>query len=393
MKAVEQERYHRTIRLEGMQGAHNIAVVGINNAIDFMLKKNQKEKLAMEKTIDALVDLSSSAQAGNLTKRISINEFEGIYKNLVMNMNLFVEKVAEPLDDIMNMMNAMSKGDLTYRIEKNYEGAFDLLKVNANSTAIKLSDTLEEIQNASQILFQAAEEITQGANELSKRTERQACNLEETAASMEEIASAVRQNTEHSKTSVSIAETSRDIVFKGGEIASKAIIAMENINSSSQKISDIIGMLDEIAFQTNLLALNASVEAARAGEAGRGFAVVAEEVRSLAKRSSSSSKEIKYIISESGLNVRQGVELVNETGKMLEDVMQSISEVVTLISEISSASSEQTVGLEQINRSVSNLDGMTQENASLVQESVATSESLKTNAANLIECSKFFKIH
>jgi methyl-accepting chemotaxis protein len=236
----------------------------------------------------------------------------------------------------------------------------------------------------------AASEIAAGSADLSARTEQQASSLEETAASMEELSATVRQNSENAQQANQLATTAREAADRGGRVTTQAVEAMTRIEGASQKISDIIGVIDEIAFQTNLLALNAAVEAARAGEAGKGFAVVASEVRTLAQRSAQASKEIKGLILDSGNQVKDGVKLVNAAGEALEGIVGSVKKVADIVSEIAAASAEQASGVEQVNSAVTQMDEMTQKNAALVEESAAAARSLEEQASELTRLIGFF---
>ncbi|MGE5477166.1 MAG: methyl-accepting chemotaxis protein, partial [Bacteroidales bacterium] len=238
----------------------------------------------------------------------------------------------------------------------------------------------------------AASEVAAGSQDLSQRSEQQASALEETAASMEELATTVRQNATNAQQANVLATEARDKAAVGGEVVGTAIAAMDRIEQSSQKIEDIVGMIDEIAFQTNLLALNAAVEAARAGDAGKGFAVVAQEVRNLAQRSAQASKEIKTLIAESSTQVRGGAELVKGAGKTLEDILGSVKRVADIVAEIAAASSEQASGIDQVNSAVTQMDEMTQQNAALVEESAAAAHALEDQSRELNRLMGFFQV-
>jgi methyl-accepting chemotaxis protein len=238
----------------------------------------------------------------------------------------------------------------------------------------------------------AASEIATGNANLSSRTESQASSLEETASSMEELASTVKQNAEHARHASQLVISTADIAANGGKVVGKVVETMASIKESSRKISDIIGVIDGIAFQTNILALNAAVEAARAGEQGRGFAVVAAEVRNLAQRSASAAKEIKTLISDSVEQVNTGGKLVDETGEAMDDIVTSVQLVTEIMSGIAEASQEQSAGIEQVNQAVGQMDEMTQQNAALVEEAATAAENLQEQAVKLAQAVSVFRL-
>jgi methyl-accepting chemotaxis protein len=294
------------------------------------------------------------------------------------------------LAEISEVMNAMAEGDLTKQLAGEYEGPFALLQTAINSTIDKMSETVNEINKTASSIALAASEISEGNVDLSQRTEEQASSLEETASSMDELTSTVRQNSDNARQANQLASNARGQAEKGGAVIKDAISAMTAISASSKKVTDIIGVIDEIAFQTNLLALNAAVEAARAGEHGRGFAVVASEVRNLAQRSASAAKEIKELINDSGEKVKEGSMLVDESGRTLEEIVMGAKKVGDIISEIAAAGVEQTQGIEQVNKAVTQMDEMTQQNAALVEQAAAASESLEEQGKGLQRLMTFF---
>ncbi|MCC5796135.1 MAG: PAS domain S-box protein [Methylophaga sp.] len=299
--------------------------------------------------------------------------------------------VEEVLKSTSEVMTAMSEGDLTTLMEGKYEGKIAELQHAINNTITKISNVVQEINESAISIATAASEITQGNVDLSQRTEEQASSLEETAASMEELTSTVRQNSDNARQANQLATSAREQAEKGGEVIHRAIEAMSAISSSSKKVTDIIGVIDEIAFQTNLLALNAAVEAARAGEQGRGFAVVASEVRNLAQRSASAAKEIKSLINDSSEKVEEGSKLVNQSGVTLEEIVTGAKKVGDIIAEIAAAGAEQTSGIEQVNKAVTQMDEMTQQNAALVEQAAAASESLDEQGKSLQRLMMFFR--
>ncbi|KKN26596.1 hypothetical protein LCGC14_0873140 [marine sediment metagenome] len=298
--------------------------------------------------------------------------------------------VEKTLSAVSVVMNAMAKGRLTETMDGEFDGEFALLQQAVNESVTKISSIVQDITEASLNISSAASEISQGNIDLSQRTEEQASSLQETAASMEELTSTVRQNSDNARQANQLAVDAREKAEKGGSVIQQAIQAMSAISASSKRVADIIGVIDEIAFQTNLLALNAAVEAARAGEQGRGFAVVASEVRNLAQRSAAAAKEIKELINDSGEKVREGSTLVNESGVTLEEIVAGAKKVGDIISEIAAAGSEQTSGIEQVNQAVTQMDEMTQQNAALVEQAAAASESLDEQGKHLERMVSFF---
>ncbi len=346
-------------------------------------------EVAIEKEIDVLVDAASS---GDFTRQVSLDGKVGFFLNLAKGLNKLVETTELGINDVLRTLGAMAKGDMTVRITREYQGAFEQLKINSNATAEKLTEIISEINQAAATISNGANEIAQGNTDLSQRTEEQASSLEETASSMEQMTSTVKQSAENAKHANSLAQEAQQKARSGGEVVSKAVSAMQAINSASKKIADIIGVIDEIAFQTNLLALNAAVEAARAGEQGRGFAVVAGEVRNLAQRSADAAKEIKGLIQDSVVKVEDGSKLVNESGYTLQEIVEAVQKVSSMMQDIASAAAEQTAGIEQVNTAVTQMDAMTQQNAALVEEASAAGEAMAEQASNLAKMMRFFTV-
>ena len=351
--------------------------------------KDRSEEVAIEKEIDAMVE---AAAAGDFTKQISLDGKDGFFKNLGMGLNKLVETTEVGINDVLRALGAMSKGDLTTRITRDYEGSFAQLKQDVNETNEKLTEIISKIRESAQSVNTGANEISQGVAELSVRSEEQASSLEETASSMEEMTSTVKQSAENAKQASELAADARNKAQQGGQVVQRAMGAMDEINASSKRIADIIGVIDEIAFQTNLLALNAAVEAARAGEQGRGFAVVAGEVRNLAQRSAAAAKEIKDLIRDSVQKVEDGSALVNESGGTLIDIVASVENVTRMISEIATAAREQTSGIEQVNTAVAQMDEMTQQNAALVEEASSAGKAMADQAQQMAALMDFFRI-
>ncbi len=286
--------------------------------------------------------------------------------------------------EVSSIVDAANEGDLTSRVRREGKtGFFEALAVGVNSLLDNFGEVITKIRASAGEVHSGADEISKGNTSLSQRTEEQASSLEETASSMEEMTATVRQTADNAMQANQLAIAARDQATKGGEVVGAAVTAMGGINTSSRKIADIIGVIDEIAFQTNLLALNAAVEAARAGEQGRGFAVVASEVRNLAGRSATAAKEIKALIQDSVVKVEEGTRLVDESGKSLNEIVRAVKKVTDIVSEIAAASQEQSSGIEQVNRAVMQMDEVTQQNAALVEEAAAASEAIVEQAQNL----------
>jgi methyl-accepting chemotaxis protein len=294
--------------------------------------------------------------------------------------------------EAVEVLEAMSGGRLTSRMEGEYVGTFKDIKQAVNSTIDQLRDMVLQINDTAESVNSASSEISSGSSDLANRTEHQASSLEETAASMEQMTGTVRSNSENAASANKLSKNARDIAEKGGSVVNEAVTAMLSIEKYSQKISDIIGVIDEIAFQTNLLALNAAVEAARAGDAGKGFAVVASEVRALAGRSATASKEIKQLIVESAGQVKTGAVLVNQAGDTLREIVDSVRQVADIVSEISDANLLQTSGINEINTAIAHMDETTQQNAALVEENTAAAQSLSDQAASLLRMMQFFDV-
>ncbi len=295
--------------------------------------------------------------------------------------------------EVQSVVSAVVDGNFETRIPlEGKSGFFEVLCQGINRMADNMAQIVGWVQAAAKEVSRGAEEISQGNSDLSQRTEEQASSLEETASSMEQMTSTVKQNADNSSKASQLATAARDQADKGGVVVTQAMRAMTEINESSRKIVDIISVIDEIAFQTNLLALNAAVEAARAGEQGRGFAVVASEVRNLAGRSATAAKEIKRLIQDSVKKVDEGSQLVTQSGETLDQIVAAVKKVSDIIGEIASASHEQSSGIEQVNKAVMQLDEMTQQNAGLVEEASAASQSVAGQAVALSAMMTRYKI-
>lgn len=350
---------------------------------------DRTDEVAIEREIDALVEAAGN---GDFTRTIKLDGKSGFYRKLSEGLNALMETTQVGINDVIRVLGALAKGDLNEKITRDYQGDFGQLKRDANGTVEKLKEIITDIRQAATLISCASNEIAIGNTDLSQRTEEQASSLEETASSMEQMTSAVKQSAENARHANELAGEAQRRARQGGDVVSRAVQAMDEINRSSKKIADIIGVIDEIAFQTNLLALNAAVEAARAGEQGRGFAVVAGEVRNLAQRSAAAAKEIKDLIRDSVNKVTDGAQLVNHSGDTLTQIVEAVEKVSTMMREISDAAQEQTSGIEQVNTAVSQMDEMTQQNAALVEEASAAAEAMAEQAQKLSKLMDFFQI-
>lgn len=341
---------------------------------------------------EEIKDIIDAASAGDLDSRINLGGKEGFFLEVSEGINNLATVMQDVANELAVSLNALAAGDLTSRIDADYEGIFKQLKDDYNTTAEKLADIVGRIKGISVDVSGNSNEMAESSAGLANRAEQQASTLEETAASMEQLTSTVKANADNAREVNNSAVSTRDIAEEGSRVANDAGQAMEKINESSRKITDIINVIDEIAFQTNLLALNAAVEAARAGDAGRGFAVVAQEVRTLAQRSAQSSKDIKVLIDDSSKQVSDGVDLVQTAVGSLQQIYDAIDNVADTIGQIATASSEQATSLDELNQAVMEMDSMTQQNASMAQQSRNVSQIMQEKSAELSEMVSFFKI-
>jgi methyl-accepting chemotaxis protein len=346
-------------------------------------------EVAIEQEVNGII---SAAAAGDFSRRIEAEKMSGFFRQISTGINDLLEVSSRALGDIGGMLTRLSQGDLTHKIDTQYQGMLGRLKDDANVTVDNLQEIIFSIKSATDAINTAAQEIASGNQDLSGRTEQQASSLEETASSMEELTSTVKQNADNARQANELANSAQLVAEKGGQVVGQVVETMGAIHESSSKISDIISVIDGIAFQTNILALNAAVEAARAGEQGRGFAVVASEVRNLAQRSAAAAKEIKGLISDSVDKVETGGRLVDQAGRTMEEVVTSIQRVAKIMADISSATREQSAGIEQVGLAVTQMDEMTQQNAALVEQAAAAAESLEEQARNLSQSVSVFSL-
>lgn len=347
-------------------------------------------EVKVEHEIEEIVE---SVKIGRLDKRLSLADKKGFFAKLSEGINELTDVIERVFKDVGSTMESMSEGDLTNKITSDYQGVYLNCKNDINATIDKLSEIFGQVNESAIFINNSSQEIASGNNNLSQRAEQQAANLEETAASMEELTSTVKTNADNAQQANLVASNARELAENGGSVVNAAIAAMQEINESSNKIADIIGVIDEIAFQTNLLALNASVEAARAGEQGRGFSVVATEVRNLAQRSATAAKESKELIQSSVQKVRAGSEFVNQTGTALTEIVSGVKKVGNIVAAIADASVEQSAGIAQVNQAVAQMDEITQQNAALAEQASAASVSMSDLSTNMVELLSFFKLN
>jgi methyl-accepting chemotaxis protein len=305
---------------------------------------------------------------------------------------LLSTSITRPLAQAVRLARQVASGDLTATFDTHSTDETGQLLDALRDMNTHLASLVAGVRTSTDTITVASREIASGNADLSNRTESQASSLEETASSMEELTSTVRQNAENAQHANTLVSTASDVALRGGSVVSEVVATMNGIKDSSSKITDIIGVIDGIAFQTNILALNAAVEAARAGEQGRGFAVVASEVRNLAQRSAGAAKEIKTLIVNSVAQVDRGSALVDQAGKTMDEIVASVRQVAAIMHEITEASREQSAGIEQVNTAITQMDQMTQQNAALVEQAAAAAESMEEQAAELARSISAFKL-
>jgi methyl-accepting chemotaxis protein len=305
---------------------------------------------------------------------------------------LLLRSILGALSAAVSIADRIASGELGNNVRVGGHDELGSLLDSLRRMDSKLVEIVGEVRGSADAVGSAARQLSHGNDDLSQRTQEQAAALEETASSMEEMTATVKQNADNARQANQLAVGAREQAERGGAVVQRAIGAMGEINTSSRKIADIIGVIDEIAFQTNLLALNAAVEAARAGEQGRGFAVVATEVRNLAQRSASAAKEIKGLINDSVDKVKVGSELVDESGKTLSEIMESVKKVTDIVAEIAAASEEQSAGIEQVNNAITQMDNVTQQNAAVVEQASAASKAMEEQSSTLVAQIGYFKL-
>jgi methyl-accepting chemotaxis protein len=346
----------------------------------------------MHELQNAFGEVVGAAIAGDLSRRVTAQFADDELNILAGRVNELVSTVDRGIAETGSVLSALARTDLTHRVTGSYEGAFAQLKDDTNAVAVRLTEIVGGLRSTSRALRTATGEILAGANDLSERTTKQAATIEETSATMEELSGTVVRNAERAHEASEVAGSVRRTAEEGGEVMTKATQAMERISASSGKISNIIGLIDDIAFQTNLLALNASVEAARAGEAGKGFAVVAVEVRRLAQSAAQASAEVKVLIEQSGTEVKGGSKLVAEAAAKLEAMLGAARSSSEMMGGVARQSREQAAAIEEVNTAVRQLDEMTQHNAALVEQTNAAIEQTEAQASELDRVVDIFQL-
>lgn len=345
----------------------------------------------LNEIMDEIGTAVEMAARGIFDKRVNLAGKEGFFKQVAENLNRNLEINQQMIEELMLVFSAMSQGDLRKYLVNEYVGRLAELKQDVNTTLKKLNEMMSNIAQVTDQIDSGTEEVVQGNAELSQRTEEQAAALEETASSMQQMTNTVRQTADNAQQANQLSLEAKLSAEQGGKIVYQTVQAMSEINKSSSQVSDIIGVIDEIAFQTNLLALNAAVEAARAGEQGRGFAVVATEVRNLAQRSAAAAKEIKQLIKSSSIKVAEGSQLVDQSGKALDQIVLNVKKVSDIIAEIAAAGLEQSSGISQVNQAVMQFDDTTQQNAAMVEEITANSTATREQVKTLHKLLSFFQ--
>ena len=378
-----------------------------NNAVDATRVMVKEIRPAQKKWLDALDQLGAMEDKQNAQTQADAEAAFSNARNFMLVLLAFAVAIGVAAATVITrgllkqlggepgytakIAGSIAHGDLSIAIDTKSTDRGSLL-TEMKQMRNSLVDIVSQVRRGTHTITTASREIAAGNSDLSSRTELQASSLEKTASAMEELTSTVKQNADNAREANQLAATASDVARKGGEVVSQVVGTMGEINSSASKIADIIGVIDGIAFQTNILALNAAVEAARAGEQGRGFAVVASEVRNLAQRSAAAAKEIKTLIGDSVEKISRGSKLVGQAGVTMDEVVDSVKRVTDIMSDIAAASAEQSAGIEQVNLSIIEMDGMTQQNAALVEQAAAAFQSLQDQAAELQRVVSIFKL-
>jgi methyl-accepting chemotaxis protein len=398
-------RQQQELNIKYVKGQQELVrLVGANDmdgAKAYLSKEVRPVLAAYKKTIDEQIETQKGLAAQDAA---AAGKMYGDTRNLMLALGVLVlggagalawwitASITRPVRRALDVANAVAAGDLTTRVEVTSQCEMGQLLASLKAMNDNLVKTVATVRTGTEAIGTASSEVAAGNQDLSSRTEQQASSLEETASSMEELTSTVKQNADNARQANTLAEAASGVAARGGQVINDVVTTMEQINEASGKITDIISVIDGIAFQTNILALNAAVEAARAGEQGRGFAVVAGEVRNLAQRSAAAAKEIKTLIADSSDKVGTGSRLVKEAGNTMTDIVDSVRRVTDILNEITSASQEQSAGIEQVNEAITQMDTATQQNAALVEQAAAASQSMQDQAARLSAAVAVFKL-
>ncbi|WP_421739464.1 methyl-accepting chemotaxis protein [Caulobacter sp.] len=365
------------------QGSVDVDVVGA---------QRKDEVGAMARSVQVFKDNALALRTAEAAQLRATAETEAERRRNQETADAAAREQAFVMENLATGLNKLAEGDLTYRVDQDFPDAYKRLQSDFNDSIAQMEEAMRTIVHAASSIGAGADEIASASDDLSRRSEQQAASLEETAAALDEITATVKRSSAGAVEASRVVGSTRADAERSSVVVRGAVDAMNQIEKSSQSISQIIGVIDEIAFQTNLLALNAGVEAARAGEAGRGFAVVAQEVRALAQRSADAAKEIKTLISTSTQQVGQGVAMVGQTGDALQAIVAKVSEIDALVSEIAAGGAEQATGLNEVNAAVNQMDQTVQQNAAMVEQSTAASHSLKGEAGNLMQMISRFQV-
>ncbi|NTE85260.1 methyl-accepting chemotaxis protein [Agrobacterium rubi] len=358
-------------------------------------RMNAQETAMRAKSDDlqaGMAEVVSAAAAGDFTSRITKDYGDDNLNRFATNINALLVSVDTGVTETGRVIESLAQGDLTQTMNGNFHGVFAELQSNVNETFAKLKGTISEVRGSTESINGNANELRSAADDMSKRTEQQAAALEETSAALDEITAVVRNSTARAQEASAMVSETKEKTTESAKVVRDAVAAMGRIEQASREISQIINVIDEIAFQTNLLALNAGVEAARAGEAGKGFAVVAQEVRELAQRSANAAKDIKTLINKSGDEVGHGVTLVKRTGEALDEMETRVLGINDHIHSIATAAKEQSTGLQEVNTAINQMDQVTQRNAAMVEETSAATHKLSGEAENLVSLVGRFRL-
>jgi methyl-accepting chemotaxis protein len=397
------QHQHRVLNF--LQTTHRARITVANLAIDSIITpvinaqqerlgtvvelRDRTQEVATQQEIHQVIQ---AVAEGNLQQSINLEGKTEFFHTVSDSLNKIIELNQSILAEIMRTFAALAQGDLTVLIERNYAGAFEQLKTDANTTVSRLTTIMKSIKHTAEIVSTTAANLSKDNIILKNRTDKQATSLQEIATNMEQMTSTVRKNAENAKRAHELAATAKHQAIQGGTVVGTTIRAMNAISQSSHQVAEIVNLINSIAFQTNLLALNAAVEAARAGNQGRGFAVVAAEVRNLAHQSASAAKKIRELIDDSVAKVKEGMKLADNSGRTLGEIVNAITTVNDMVTAIANASQQQAQGIQHVNQAIAQMDGMTQQNALLVEETATASKIMSQEAQNLKQQVAFFQL-